>query len=126
MTIGHLPEFEHKSEYLFLVGDIGTLFTKFIIYHLSTKPVGRPGKQTLEDFFAQMQPHYQKIFFVPGNHEYYRSEYHSAKENMKNICDKWDNVVFMDRTTVVEKERFRLIGASLVSLILLTMKNVAR
>lgn len=63
-----------------------------------------------------MGKRFNKVFFVPGNHEYYRCEYHQGKEKMKNICSKWDNVFFMDRTTVVEKEKFRLIGATLVCL----------
>jgi len=100
LTIKNLPELESQAEYLFLVGDIG-----------------RPGKSTLEEFLNEVRQKFAKVFFVPGNHEFYRGEYYSTKESMRELCNQWDNVIFMDRTTIVEHGKFRLIGASLWSFV---------
>jgi len=58
---------------------------------------------------------FKKVFFIAGNHEYYRAEYNAAKQSMTEICQRWENVVFMDRTSVVELDHYRIIGATLWS-----------
>ena len=78
--------------------------------------IGRPGKSSLEDFLGSMASKFKHVFFIAGNHEFYRCEYHKAKQDMNEICDKFDNISFLDRNIHII-DNFRIIGATLVNII---------
>ena len=70
--------------YLALVGDIGN-----------------PTKPNLEEFLSLLSPQYEKIYYVPGNHEYYNlgSEERtkdSIDSLLKEICGRFPNVKYFN------------------------------
>lgn len=41
------------------------------------------------------------VLYVPGNHEYYRREYHAHQIAMRAVASKYSNIVLLDRDAVV-------------------------
>lgn len=71
--------------YLALVGDIGN-----------------PYRDSLSQFLELVSPFYEKIYYVPGNHEYYNlDDYDKSKEHidlkLREICGLFPNVKYFDR-----------------------------
>lgn len=83
----HLPsnfKLNPKAPYLVVAGDvsngIGTNFYKF--FHLSSR-------------------YYDKIFYVPGNHEYFykNTTFTQVDEEMRKLLSSFSNVVLLQNTT---------------------------
>jgi hypothetical protein len=68
----------------------------------------------LRELFEIVSARFEKVFFVAGNHEYYRGEYYETKQRLQQLCESFPNVLWMDKRSVVEGQ-FRIIGATLVS-----------
>ncbi|KAH3746200.1 3',5'-cyclic AMP phosphodiesterase protein [Pelomyxa schiedti] len=65
------------------------------------------------DFLRKQSPRYRGIFVVPGNHEFYKNEYHGTRQAMQAL-EAIPNVHVLDRKTCVV-EGIKLIGATLWS-----------
>lgn len=63
---------ERDEVYLVLGGDIGTL---------TQLPV-------LKRFLEYCVKNWTKVFYIPGNHEYYHSDYDDANRRLKVLCDE--------------------------------------
>lgn len=89
--------------YLALVGDIGN-----------------PYHETLELFLDLVSPKYRKIFYVPGNHEYYNYEVIPCRPKndfdleLEKLCHKYDNVILMNNS-VYDLDGIKIIGSTLWS-----------
>jgi hypothetical protein len=59
---------------------------------------------------------YEKVFIILGNHEFYHSEYFCTKETVKSLFSKFENVEFMDKTSLLYNN-IRFIGCTLWSFV---------
>lgn len=89
-------------------------------YLALTGDIGNPFHSNLVHFFEKINPVYKKIFYIPGNHEYYNLNYFSQKScdevnlELKNICSKFDNIILMNNTTF-DLNGIKIIGSTLWS-----------
>ncbi|AEQ32426.1 metallophosphatase domain-containing protein [Megavirus chiliensis] len=89
MSLWNTKMDKNDENYLALVGDIGN-----------------PFQSNLYNFFEKISPKYDKIFYVPGNHEYYninKSNLHSIEEfqiKISEICQQFDNIILMDNNCI--------------------------
>lgn len=75
-----------------------------------------PQVATYEQLLARESARFARVFVVAGNHEFYRGEYHASKQLIREICSKFANVTFMDKTSVWLPEcQVRLLGTTLWS-----------
>lgn len=69
-----------QCKYLFLIGDIGI-----------------PHKPPYKDFVIGLSKHYEKVFIVSGNHEYYGSSIEETDKIIEDICESTSNVIYLRR-----------------------------
>lgn len=83
--------------YLALLGDIGNPF------HLN-----------LQTFLSEVSQVYDKVFYVPGNHEYYTGHtMEVTNQQMQKICDRLGIELLMNRS--YQLDGIKLIGSTLWS-----------
>eukprot|EP01126_Amoeba_proteus_P023940 TRINITY_DN2405_c0_g3_i2.p1 TRINITY_DN2405_c0_g3~~TRINITY_DN2405_c0_g3_i2.p1 ORF type:complete len:536 (-),score=95.94 TRINITY_DN2405_c0_g3_i2:362-1819(-) len=85
------------APYLALLGDVG-IYTSV----------------TYEPFLAHCSKNFEHVFVLAGNHEYYGTEVHGAKQKYVEICSRFPNVEWMDRKAVVVNG-VKIIGCTLWS-----------
>jgi predicted phosphodiesterase len=88
---------EPKAPYLALLGDIGY-----------------PVKPNYQELLLEMAGKFKTVFVLAGNHEYYKAEYYSTKQKIKEICALRDNLIFMDKTSLLV-DGVRVLGTTLWS-----------
>lgn len=98
---------KNNDLYLCLLGDIGNPFHK-----------------NYENFINTSSKKFEKVFILPGNHEYYFDKYYMTKLQMYNVCKKYDNVYFMDNN-IFELNNYVIIGSTLWSFIDSDSKTMA-
>lgn len=81
--------------------------------------IGNPFHPHLGQFLEKVAPEYEKIFYVPGNHEYYNLKkklkpYSRFHRELGNICGQYENIVLMNNT-VCDLDCARIIGSTLWS-----------
>jgi len=89
-----IPPFEVKAPYLALLGDIG-----------------RPSDPVYCSFLLEQANRFQKVFVLPGNHEYYKSSIQDAKIDLAKACAQHPNLLQLDRTSMVI-DGVRIVGAT--------------
>lgn len=80
--------------------------------------IGNPYHDNLRLFFQQISSKYEKIFYIPGNHEYYN--YHVIPERCKTefdvkldeICREFNNIILMNNKTYYI-DNIKIIGSTL-------------
>lgn len=94
-----IPEIPAKSKYLFLAGDICQL----------THPLFFP-------FLEYCSKNWIKIFYVPGNHEFYIQNYTHNDLLLKyknQIREKFNNIYFLDNEYIsLDEENINIYGAT--------------
>ena len=72
-------------------------------YHLALLgDIGNPLQKNLHLFFEKISPKYQKIYYVPGNHEYYNLDQQIIRPKEEfdlqliNLCKKFSNIILMN------------------------------
>jgi predicted phosphodiesterase len=93
LEINHITNYESIvkpiAPYLALVGDIG---------HIQTN--------TYKPFFDYVSNEFEKVFYIPGNHEYYSqpitktnpvSTFYQLNHQMKLFCDTYKNIHYLYR-----------------------------
>jgi predicted MPP superfamily phosphohydrolase len=88
-----------KAPYVALLGDIGY-------------PNKKGYRNTIE-FFSKL---YKKVFIIADNHEYYKQIYNDVNNQILKICEQFDNVIFMNRTSY-DIDDFKILGCTLWSYI---------
>lgn len=100
-TYENLPPIEPIAPYLALLGDIGY-----------------PSQPIYKKFLLECAKKFKKVFVLAGNHEYYNAEYYSTNQQIKNICDSHNNLIFLEKTSwVCPEEQVRICGTTLWSYI---------
>jgi len=88
-------DYEPIAPYLGLLGDIGV--------------VCRP---KYAQYIASAAQKYKTVFVIAGNHEFYGSSLDETKQAIAAICKEHQNVVFLDRTSVLV-DGIRILGCTL-------------
>jgi len=100
----NLPKLTFNSNYLFLCGDIG-----------------HPTRRNYLNFFSYVSDKYEKVFYVTGNHEYYKQSTHknySMNEIdmiIKDKLAKFSNVYFLNNDSHQLNSSTTIIGTTLWS-----------
>lgn len=94
-----------KAPYLALCGDICS-----------------PRKKTFTLFLEWCSKHWEKVFFLAGNAEYFFENTYiqplpatARNDIMKDILSKFENIYFMDRSVVDLSDNIRVLGCTLWS-----------
>jgi hypothetical protein len=113
-----------------LASDLHTEFPEFIDkilpsadYLLLAGDIGNPLDKNYEEIIYKYSLQFKKIFIIPGNHEYYpyKNQRNSISENnelCEKICNKYDNVIFLNNSyydLLVLNNVIRIIGTTLWS-----------
>jgi hypothetical protein len=83
--------------------------------------IGNPYNDNLKKFLEKISPKYQKIFYIPGNHEYYNLNYESKKSKkdfdreLEKICENFGNIIIMNNKTCIIDDDIKIIGSTLWS-----------
>lgn len=74
---------------LVLAGDICTAERKYML-------------KSLLEYFSKR---FQDVIYIPGNHEYYNSEFLAARDSIRGLCEKLPNVYFdVARLSIYDKK----------------------
>jgi len=73
------------APYLALIGDIAEV-----------------GSGLLPNFLGSLRGKFQRVFYVPGNHEYYRNELEPTHKVLEDICEKAGVELLQKKTVEVE------------------------
>lgn len=95
-----LPVIEKHGDTLGLLGDIGRPFS--LIY---------------KQFIQEQSLVFNKVFIIMGNHEYYNKK-HTSDEILlqaQSVCDCFENVHLLDRSSFALTDKTTLIGCTLWS-----------
>ena len=107
-----LPEIPIKSKYLFLAGDICRLHHSLFY-----------------KFFDYCSANWEKIFYVPGNHEFYDSKknYNELSfEYRYKLSTKYKNVFYLDNEFIALDENINVYGATFWTPCPFSSKNIAK
>lgn len=94
---GKYPDISPLCDYIALLGDIGD-----------------PLEVGYFNFISDLSSKFKKVFVISGNHEYYFSVIDDMNRHIKQICDKFDNVFFLNNTSI-EVDGFLIVGSTLWS-----------
>lgn len=80
--------------------------------------IGYPEHKIYEKFLEYCSKNFKHIFLVPGNHEYYSNKntktIQSTNILLQNLCDKFNNVYFMNnKIKYLEEYQLYFIGSTL-------------
>lgn len=92
---------------------------KTVYYLALLGDIGNPFQDNLRIFLKKIHKKYEKIFYVPGNHEYYNlsGSYKSKDkfhERLQEICEEFENVLLLDNKTFT-LDGLKIIGSTLWS-----------
>lgn len=74
--------------------------------------IGNPFEKSYSDFLFYVDSQFKKSFIIAGNHEYYNNDIVSAKQKIASICEKLENITFLDNS-YEDYEGYRFIGSTL-------------
>lgn len=77
--------------------------------------IGYPAHDSYKQFLLEQAKKFAKVFVIAGNHEFYKAEYYSAKQQIAEICKLHPNLIFMDKTSVLMENNIRVLGCTLWS-----------
>jgi predicted phosphohydrolase len=67
-----------------------------------------------KNFIKDVSERYEKVFLIRGNHEIYGSTLDQIDSTIKEICESFKNVIFLQRNVFdIEETNIRVIGATL-------------
>lgn len=105
------PDIIPSAPCLALTGDIG----------LPISDYEKIDNEHYVKFLTKVSQQFQLVFVIAGNHEFYGTEYYTAKKKLNEVCSQFTNVIFMDRTSYLyvnpedESDTVRVLGCTLWS-----------
>ena len=93
--LSSFPRIDQKSKNIALIGDIGD-----------------PFKNNYSDFLKFNSDHFERVFLVAGNHEYWRGSYNKVNDQIQNVTQKLPNVEFLNNSCTTLNE-FTILGGVL-------------
>ena len=88
--------YEPKVQTLFICGDVG----EFKNYN------------SFRDFFTLVNSRYERVYLIPGNHEFYRGEVSQVLFGMEDFVASFSNIYFLDNAAV-EVDGVKIFGSTL-------------
>lgn len=86
--------------------------------------IGNPYQKNLIDFLSLISPKYDRIFYIPGNHEYYNLGKNGAspllktkkefEKKLEEICNQFNNISVLNNQ-VYQLDGIKIIGSTLWS-----------
>ena len=100
-----------KADYLAILGDLlPAAYLKPVKGHERLEAIHRKLTYLMEVVF----PKYKKVFFVPGNHDYYHSIYSDVVPAYRRYFEDVKNFVVLDNNyELVEDEHIAIVGCTL-------------
>ena len=83
--------------------------------------IGVPTHDNFKKFLSQMSSQFKTVLFVAGNHDYdcgciyHKDKIDKYKPIIKNTCDTFSNVHFLDNSVFYPKDDIMIIGSTLWS-----------
>ena len=99
-----IPLIEHAAKYLAICGDLG-----------------KPTHPNVNLFLRMVSSQYEKVFFVPGNHDfdsgplYDRQKYDLYNPLIESICSQYKNVYYLNNKTHHINKNLVIVGSTLWS-----------
>ena len=78
--------------------------------------IGNPFENIYEEFISHCSKLFIHVLIIAGNHEYYNNNYHLVSKKIQSICNKYNNIHYLDNKTF-EYEGIIFIGTILWSYI---------
>jgi predicted phosphodiesterase len=90
--------------------------------------IGQPGSRVFHSFLNYVSEHWDRVFYVPGNHEYYAKNpapkwkhhqpitFHDRHRNLREIVGAYKNIHFLDAASpsyFCEEENVAVVGSTL-------------
>lgn len=99
----NLQSFQPKADHLFLAGDIG-------------RAIGQP-KDEFRKLFSHFNQNWKSVYYVPGNHEFYKQRYTDALKTLKDELAVFPNIHFLHREVLkpCTVSKIRILGCTLWS-----------
>ena len=69
-------------------------------------------KEEAKYFLDQASSKYNKIYYIPGNHEHYHGEVATTLKSISNFLSSYDNVFIMDDNTLILNDEYALFGST--------------
>jgi len=76
--------------------------------------IGYPGTDKYRDLLLDVAGKFKKVFVLAGNHEFYKVPYYKGKQFIQEVCNERDNLIFMDKTSLLV-DGVRILGTTLWS-----------
>jgi len=73
--------------------------------------IGNPYPEHYTMLLEHINKTFKKTFLIAGNHEFYNNSIHETKKQIKELCDTFENISFLDNTYEIY-EGFRFIGST--------------
>lgn len=89
----HLPKLKKNSDILIIAGDVCSVINPVLI-----------------DFFSSLN--YDHVLYIPGNHEYYASNWYTTVSKLKNILLQFPNVHLLN-DEIITIENITFLGSTL-------------
>lgn len=80
-----------------------------------TGDIGSPLNLDYINFINKSAELYKLVFIIKGNHECYDLTIHDTSEKIRNICNKYNNVIYLDNQTFDINNNIRILGTTLWS-----------
>jgi predicted phosphodiesterase len=92
--------------------------------------IGQPGSRVFHSFLSYVSGHWDRVFYVPGNHEYYAKKpaskwkyqlptpFHERHRHLREIVEAYKNIHFLDTASpsyFCEEENVAVVGSTLWS-----------
>jgi predicted phosphohydrolase len=74
--------------------------------------IGNPFHKSYTDHLYMINSQFKKTFLIAGNHEYYNNDIDETKQKITSICEKLENVSFLDNS-FEDYNGYRFIGSTL-------------
>lgn len=69
------------------------------------------------EIFSYCSKNWEKVFFICGNHEYFYGNISELDQKLKNIIDKFENIIWLNNSGYDLSENLRIIGGCMWSYI---------
>ena len=76
--------------------------------------IGNPYNLSYDAFLCNMSSKFEKIFIICGNHEYYYNNIDETKIQVRTVCNKYENIIFLDNE-IYKYNGYTFVGTTLWS-----------
>lgn len=96
------------------VSDYSSLISPIVETIILAGDIGYPYEDSYSSFLEYCSQNWKYVILILGNHEFYNDEYSQTIKLVSDICNKLDNVHFLNRN-IVDIDGIRIAGCTLWS-----------